>query len=418
MGRTSAGLRSAPISAAAPSTEILASLVAPVAPADFLATHWNRRAIHTAGATWRSHVRFSLDQLKRGLPSFSLVKAQHVREGRHEELAIDGAQAAALFEAGFTICSSSIERHLPDLAEFTTRLRDDLRFAGEIGVNCYWSPAGGGFATHFDDHHVFILQVEGSKRWWFSPRPGCESPPANLVHAPEQVASWRARHPGLAVAPPDEAALVERVLRPGDSLYLPPGTWHRTAAGDFSLALTLALKSARLEAMVSSVARRWLERSVRWREGLPVDAASATGITSEGRAFLETRIEEFRGFAASLTPEMLAEEWLAATVGPALEGTPAPASRIEDGDLLLRERRLELCAGKGSGGAEVVVLLWTGGRCEMPEECAAFCRRLAATKRFTPEEARNWTDDGTVVDADEMRSVLEQLLRSGLLRRA
>src|SRR5262249_21899844 len=189
---------------------------------------------------------------------------------------------------------------------------------------------------------VFILQVEGSKRWWFSPRPACESPPANLVHEPEQVASWRARHPELSVAPPDEEALVERVLRPGDSLYLPPGTWHRTAAGDYSLALTLALKSARLAAMVSNVARRWLERSVRWREGLPVDAASAIGLTPEGRAFLEARIEEFQGFAARLTPEMLAEEWLAATVGPAIEGTAAPAARIGEGDLLLRERRLEL----------------------------------------------------------------------------
>jgi ribosomal protein L16 Arg81 hydroxylase len=398
-------------------TEVFPSLFAPRPVAEFLSNYWNRRALYTADATWRSQVRFTLEDLRRGLPAFPRVRAQHVRNGHHEELEIEGGQAAALFDAGLTICADATERSLPDLAQFTTRLRDELRFAGEIVVNCYWSPAGGGFGTHFDDHHVFILQVDGSKRWSISPRTACAAPPGNLVDSPEAVASFRARHPEIALTRPDESAFVEHELRPGDCLYLPPGTWHRTCAGDHSLALTLSLSGARLGQLLSKVAVRQLERSPRWREGLPVDAAPAVGMTPAWRDYLEARIAEFREFAASLTPEALAEEWLAATCGLALRAAPAEAPRLSGGDLLLRERRLELCAASGDGG-EVVVLLWTGGRCEIPSEWAAFCRALAAATRFTPDEARRWTDDGTPLDAEETRAVLQQLLQTGLLRRA
>jgi hypothetical protein len=284
-------------------------------------------------------------------------------------------------------------------------------------VNCYWSPAGGGFGTHFDDQHVFILQVDGSKRWWISRETACTAPPANLIHSPEATAAYRARHPEIPLTPPDEAEFVEQVLHPGDCLYLPPGTWHRTSAGEFSLALTLTLAPVRLESIVSSAAHRFFERSERWREALPVDCARGIGVTTAWRDHLVARIAEFKEFAAALTPERLAEDWLAATVGAAPEVPPADGARVEDDDVLLRERRLELCAGTDRRGEDVVVLLWTGGRCEVPDDFAAFCRALAATNRFTLEEARGWTADGTRLEAEETREVLQQLLRTGLLRR-
>lgn len=181
------------------------------------------------------------------------MKAQYFRERRHQELAIEADQAAPLHDACLTICVSAIEQHLPAIAEFTTRLRNELRFAGEVTVNCCWSPAGGGFGTHFDDHHVFILQVAASKR----------------------------------------------------------------------LALTLSLAGLRLGPMVSDVAGRWFERSVLWRETLPVDAAPGVGLTPAWRDHLAARLAEFREFAATLTPEMLAEEWLAATVDPKVDAAPA-----------------------------------------------------------------------------------------------
>jgi ribosomal protein L16 Arg81 hydroxylase len=396
---------------------VFASLFAPTPVAEFLATHWQRRALYTAGAGWRSHFRFTLDDLKQGLPAFAHVKAQSLPDGRHREIAIQGDQAAALYDAGLTICVTAIEQHVPELARFTARLRDELRFAGEVLVNCYWSPAGGGFGTHFDDQHVFILQVDGSKRWWISREPGCAAPPENLIHSPEAEAEYRVRHPEIELTPPDESTFVEHLLRPGDCLYLPPGTWHRTTAGEFSLALTLTLAGVRLGELVAKVARRALERALPWRETLPVDLAPAAGLTPAWREYLAARIAELREVAATLTPEMLAEEWLASTVGAKAARSAAGAPSVAPADVLVRERRVELCPGRDGGGDDVVVLLWPGGRCEIPGDYAPFCRTLAATTRFTAGEARRWTGDGSALDAEETNEVLEQLLRTGLLVR-
>jgi ribosomal protein L16 Arg81 hydroxylase len=412
---------------------VFESLFAPTPVADFLARHWSRRALYAPGAAWRSELRFTLDDVRRGLPTFPLVKAQSLPQGRHLEIAIQGDQAAALFDAGLTICVTAIDQQVPELARFTARLRDELRFAGEVLVNAYWSPAAGGFGTHFDDQHVFILQVDGSKRWWVSREPACAAPPENLVHSPQAEAAYRVRQPGIALTTPDPSDFDEHLLRPGDCLYLPPGTWHRTTAGEFSLALTLTLAPVRLGEIVSRVVRRSLERALPWRETLPFDVeADATpriGIPPAWRDFLEARIVELREFAAELTPEMLTEEWLAATVGAkpghasagdrnAPSAAAADPASIDPADVLVRERRLELCPARNGGGDDVVVLLWPGGRCEIPGAYATFCRTLAATARFTASEARRWTDDGAPLDADETRDVLAQLLRTGLLRKA
>lgn len=388
------------------------SLFAPMSPADFLARHWKRRPLYAEGAAWPSHLRFTLADLKARLASFPQVKAQFLSGGRHRETAIDGAKAQDFYDAGMSICVASVDKHDPTLEEFAGRLRDELRFAGDILFNCYWSPKGGGFGTHFDEQHVFILQVEGSKRWFISEGTGCEAPPGNLVYSPENAAAFRARHGAMPLVPPDEDAFREHVLKPGDCLYLPPGTWHRTAAGDFSLALTLTLSYVRLGEIVSTVARRRLERSLPWREVLPVAAS-----VEDRREFLEARVAELREFAEALTPEMLDEEWLRATLGDKPAGTPT-SEGFGDRDVLLRQLRLEVCPSKDDAGDDVLVLLWPGGRCEIPGGYEPFCRRLASATRLTLDEARLWTDDGEPLDAEDTRGVLERLVDSGLLRRA
>jgi lysine-specific demethylase/histidyl-hydroxylase NO66 len=87
----------------------------------------------------------------------------------------------------------------------------DEHFGGAAGANAYLTPDGArGFAPHWDDVDVFILQLEGSKLWTvhppLEPHPRESSgnlPPADL---------------------PD--ACLRLTLRPGDVLYLPRGWIH------------------------------------------------------------------------------------------------------------------------------------------------------------------------------------------------
>jgi len=394
------------------------SLFAPLSASEFLSRHWRRRPLFTGGAGWSSKLRFTTEEFRRELANLPNVKAQFLSRGRHRETAIAGSQAQDLFDAGMSICAAGIERRHPALAEFAERIRDETRFAGDVCVNAYWSPAGGGFGTHFDEQHVFILQVEGSKRWAISTETGCEAPPENLVYSPEGAAAFRARYPELRIEPPDEGSFVEHELLPGDCLYLPPGTWHRTRAGDFSFALTLTLSCVRLGELLSIVARRHLERMLPWREVLPVGASPVPGLEPGWRSFLDARIAELRNFADSLTPEALAEEWLAATLGDAPPGAREEEPELADRDVLHRRVRLEICPSRDDAGDGVVTLLWAGGRCEIPGAFEPFCRRLAAATRFTPEEARRWTDEDEPLDAGETRAVLRRLAGAGLLRRA
>ena len=75
---------------------------------------------------------------------------------------------------------------------------------------------GGGVGPHLDSYDVFLLQVQGRRRW----RIGAPRPPELVPDAPLRL---------LANFEPDE----EWVLEPGDMLYLPPQWAHEgTAIGE------------------------------------------------------------------------------------------------------------------------------------------------------------------------------------------
>src|SRR5207244_11533076 len=79
-------------------------------------------------------------------------------------------------------------------------------------INMYLTPAGAqGFGPHFDDHDVFIVQIEGYKRWRLY----------------ESARKLPLKFEDLIVPRERLVGPVEEVrLEPGDLLYLPPGFVH------------------------------------------------------------------------------------------------------------------------------------------------------------------------------------------------
>lgn len=136
-----------------------------------------------------------------------------------------------LFVDGSTIVLQGLHRIWPPLVEFAQDLAADL--GHPVQMNAYVTPPQSqGFATHYDVHDVFVLQLFGHKRW------SVHGP----VHPlPLRDQPWTERREEVAAAGHGPPALAG-VLAPGDCLYLPRGYLHSAVAlGEVSGHLTVGV---------------------------------------------------------------------------------------------------------------------------------------------------------------------------------
>ncbi|MGW2258956.1 cupin domain-containing protein [Streptomyces sp. NPDC001780] len=140
-------------------------------------------------------------------------------------------------------------------------------FRGRVQINVYASwTATEGFGTHWDDHDVIVVQLEGAKRWRLY-GPTRLNPLHRDTEAPE---------------PPADEPIEEIVLRAGDMLYLPRGWWHAVAATEGrSLHLTCGLQTTTGADLLGWLSDR-LRTSETVRAHLPVFASP-----QEQAAYLE-----------------------------------------------------------------------------------------------------------------------------------
>jgi ribosomal protein L16 Arg81 hydroxylase len=139
----------------------------------------------------------------------------------------------SLFADGSTMVLQALHRVWPPILRLCQQL------AGELGhpvqANAYVTPPQNrGFSNHYDVHDVFVLQVEGEKRWQIH---------APVLESPLRDQPWTDRKAAVAARAAEQPVL-EAVLRPGDCLYLPRGFLHAaTALGGVSTHLTLGIHS-------------------------------------------------------------------------------------------------------------------------------------------------------------------------------
>lgn len=116
----------------------------------------------------------------------------------------------SLFVPGSTCKLASLPR--------AEELGPELGHPDDLVLEPRLAPARGDFAWRRETGHRLVLQLEGSEHWEVEAAPGGDEPPADGV---------------------------QELLAPGDLLYLPPGTWHRSVALEPSRALTLAARPTR-----------------------------------------------------------------------------------------------------------------------------------------------------------------------------
>ena len=219
--------------------------LAPIAVEAFLAEHWERRPLVVArGERGRfdavlssADVEWLICSARIRTPAFRLVKAgtqipsrEYTRDepwgaGSFTEMA-DPQRVASEFVDGATIVLQALHLQWPAAAVFCRELEAALGVA--VQANAYHTPAAAqGFPVHHDTHDVFVLQVEGRKRW--------------LVYEPLLELPLRDQRWTQELGDPGEPVR-DLTLEAGDTLYLPRGWPHEAITSDSeSLHLTIGM---------------------------------------------------------------------------------------------------------------------------------------------------------------------------------
>lgn len=199
----------------------LADLIAPHDAGAFLNDTYEQRALHVSGcdpdrfrgliSTAEIDRRLAGEVFRDGEASMARAEpklAESAYINRHGVL--DRGQAARLFQQGATLILPQLHTRVRALADLCRALEADL--SAHVQTNIYLTPPNAqGFQTHYDNHCVLVLQVEGEKRWRLYDSP---------VGAPYRGERFT---PGQ-YAPGEPSQ--ELVLKPGDVLYVPRGLMH------------------------------------------------------------------------------------------------------------------------------------------------------------------------------------------------
>ncbi len=287
----------------------LAALLHPVEERLFFEQYWNEKALYIPGTLNKFAGLFDRETFDRGAYHCADLKVGFTDEkGWPGHFNIKPEQIPEMFASGKTVCASVINPGNPILTAFLNRISNNFAVAGGFFFNSYLSPDGAGFGLHLDHHPVSILQIEGQKRWWFSPKPGLKEVATNVSFPKDRDVL---KLPWVTVARPREEDLCEVVLNPGDVLYLPRGTWHRAQAIGSSLGLTLAMESLTPLDLIQRALAPHLSNNVEFRSQVPGywRRSFQDKIPAELERIFESTLNEIRTTLGSMTASDLYRVW-------------------------------------------------------------------------------------------------------------
>jgi ribosomal protein L16 Arg81 hydroxylase len=306
-----------PPSPPAPAGEIVANLLDPVDSCSFMSTYWERASVYIPGnpskfadlfnrSKFLETVTRMVDQAAaRNRRDWVALNARYQdADGNHRQLAIQPEQIPELLGAGLTIQAERIDTADTALRSLALSLKERIRIPGEVDVAAFLSPPGSGCALHYDGLAQWVLQIAGAKRWWYAPRPAVPFPNERRV----PTAQEREQEVDGLYRPAD---LEEQLLRPGDVLYLPAGTWHRVQSEGESLHLGLTVRHMDYVRLFSEILSPMLLAHVDWRH-LPMPPAVPGDLEEMDprlEELLAERLHELRAATDSLTPLDLYEAW-------------------------------------------------------------------------------------------------------------
>jgi lysine-specific demethylase/histidyl-hydroxylase NO66 len=252
-------------------------------------------------------------------------------------------------------------------------------FACSCGANSYWTPKDSqGFAPHYDDVDVFLLQLEGQKHWRLYPPPTAVdvlSRHSSEDYLPSQLPST-----------PTHTA----TLQAGDALYMPRGWVHQGHTDSTGHSLHITFSASQMHAWADLLLRAtrhqievFAANDVAWRRSVPRawmgslgavnnrklrgdvlelpdaappaadpggSAAVAAALPRDRQASRTALLKQVRDFVAQLAAalndaeaidhavDMFAQDAIARMQPEAQLGGPHPAASAKAGTALLAQR--------------------------------------------------------------------------------
>jgi 50S ribosomal protein L16 3-hydroxylase len=229
------------------------ALLGGLSPAQFMRRHWQKRPLLVRQA-WpgvgaplpraqlfalaaRDDVESRLVQRAEGgrAPAYEAA-AWQVRQGPLPRRALP-----PLSQPGWTLLVQGLDLHVPEAHKMLQAFRflpaarlDDLMVS--------WASDGGGVGPHLDSYDVFLLQVQGARRWRIGPVKG-ERAATTVDGAPLKL---------LRHFEPSE----EWLLQPGDMLYLPPRWGHDGVAEGECMTCSIGFRAPQRERLAAELLQR------------------------------------------------------------------------------------------------------------------------------------------------------------------
>jgi len=378
--------------------------IAPVGADDFLAAHWERDPLHVArGEAGRFDDLLSARDAERlisepglRIPGFRLVKAGAKLAPRDYTVDLswrpvaftgtaDTPRVLAEYDQGATVVLQGLHLNWTPLARYCRELE---AFLGHpVQANAYLTPRRAqGLPVHHDTHDVFVLQVAGSKRW--------------LVYDP--VFELPLKHQRYVEEMGEHGpAVLDLVLRAGDTLYLPRGWMHEALTSDEdSLHLTVGVSvQTWLDAFKAALER--CEEDVEFRRSVPEDGDGAGGLLDR--------------LAEHLAPEAVActaRDRLVSGRRPVLDGQLDDLRALESlGPDTRVERRATVLADLLDADDDRIALVFEGKRILFPARAREEVEALLAATGPVP-----LADLPGRLDEQGRLVLARRLVREGFLR--
>ncbi|MGW4628274.1 cupin domain-containing protein [Streptomyces rubiginosohelvolus] len=294
---------------------ILESRLTGLSREEFARDVWGRTASLTRGASDFSDV-FSpsaVDELisRRGLrtpflrvakdgatlPSSSFTAPAGVGATVADQL--DDTALWRAFADGATLVLQALHRTWEPVADLVSGLSTEL--GHPVQANAYVTPPQNrGFDAHYDVHDVFVLQIEGAKRW--------------VIHEPVlpdplRDQPWTDHRAAVADRAAHGTPHLDTMLRPGDVLYLPRGWLHSAQAqGEVSIHLTLGVHAWTRYALAEHLTRAALAAlgdDPSMRRSLPLAGPNEPGGADGTDAVLDLVRERLLAAVAQADPAPL-----------------------------------------------------------------------------------------------------------------
>ena len=303
-------------------------------------------------------------------------------------------------DKNWTLLVQDTDKHLPELADFLAHFRfipnwriDDLMVS--------YAADGGSVGPHVDAYDVFLLQVQGRRRWNISRK--SHASVATQGSELNQVRAFKPQHTW--------------VLEPGDMLYLPPGVAHHGIAVGECMTFSIGFRAptdAEMLAELSNLLLMRLDKEARYTDPDLAPADTDPGlITKKARTAIRRRMRSAQHLS---TIEM--DEWFGRFITePKPWFAPVPLRHPLTPAML----RKQLTARKKLMRNPAIMLAWyddgprqiklfANGQChELPARLTDFTRVLCSNRIYTTHTLTPW-----LPDRDAIR-LLTGLYNAGML---